>query len=126
MKLAGVGKLYSILYDDKIVIYRTTTADEDDGSTSMTYSSTPVAEVPGRISFSSDDRSSDKDVDRSPVLFYPKIFCSPHADLRAGDFVKVYRHADSDEWEMVYKGTLAMPSRYSTHQEAFIRVDEGA
>lgn len=126
MKLAGLGRLYAILYDDTIVVYRTVQGLNEDGTVSSSYAREFICKVAGRVSFDSDDKAADSEVDRNPVAFNPKLFCAPDVDLKAGDYVEVLREADNGEWEITYKGVIAMPSKYSTHQEAFFRVDEGA
>ena len=127
MKLAGLGKLYSMLYNDKMDIFRTDSVESDDYTTDISYLPEPkYADVPCRISFESDDRGSDSAEDRNPVRFDPKIFCASSVDLRAGDFVTVRRYADNGQVVKTYSGRVSMPSWYTTHQEAFMRIDEGA
>jgi hypothetical protein len=127
MKLAGLGKLFTMLYDDRMDIYRTAKEDNEDSTTDISYESFPVyTDIKCRLSFSSDDRSSDSEVDRNPVRFDPKLFCEADVDLLAGDYVVVRRYADNGSIMMTYEGRIAKPSRYSTHQEAFMRIDEGA
>lgn len=127
MKLAGLGKFLGMLYDDRMDIYRTTKDTNDDATVDISYEPEPLyKDVSCRLSFSSDDTGSDSEVDRTPVKFNPKLFCSSSVDLRAGDYVAVRRYADDGSLLMVYDGTVSMPSKYSTHQEAFIRIDEGA
>ena len=127
MKLAGFGKLLAMLYDDRMDIYRTSGALNDDNTTNISYTPTPLySDIECRLSFSSDDTGSDSEVDRNPVRFNPKLFCGAGVDLRAGDYVVVRRFADNGSIMMTYEGTVARPSRYSTHQEASVHIDEGA
>lgn len=127
MKLAGLGKLISILYDDKMDIYRTTKTNNDDTTTDISYNPEPLyKDLKCRLSFSSDDSGADSEVDRNPVRFGPKLFCAMEVDLQAGDYVVVRRYADNGSIMMTYEGRVAQPSKYSTHQEALMRIDEGA
>ena len=127
MKLGGFGKLFAMLYDDQMDVYRTTRADNEDTTTDISYEPEPLyKDVKCRLSFSSDDTGSDSEVDRNPVRFNPKLFCATEVDLQAGDYVVVRRYADNGSIMMTYEGTVAKPSKYSTHQEAFVRIDEGA
>jgi hypothetical protein len=116
-----------MLYDDRMDIYRTSRVELDDKAIDISYEPEPLyKDVKCRLSFSSDDTGSDTEVDRTPVRFNPKLFCEPSVDIQAGDYVVVYRYSDSGSIMMSYEGQVARPSRYSTHQEAFIRIDEGA
>lgn len=127
MKLAGLGKLFSILYNDRMDIYRTVKEDDDDNTTSISYAPTPLyTDLKCRLSFSSDDTGTDAEVDRNPVKFSPRLFCEQSVDLQAGDYIVVRRYADDGSVIKTYKGQVALPSWYSTHQEAFMRIDEGA
>lgn len=127
MKLAGLGKLLSMLYDDKMDIYRTGSDTNDDLSTDVFYKPEPVyVDVKCCLSFSSDDTGADSEVDREPIRFNPKLFCETSVDLKAGDYVVVRRYSDDGIVVKTYEGRVAQPSWYSTHQEANIRIDEGA
>ena len=127
MKISGLGKLFALMYDDRMDIYRTSRSNNEDCTTSISYDPTPLyADVRCRLSFSSDDTGSDSEVDRNPVRFNPKLFCGADVDLRAGDYVVVRRYADSGSLMVSYEGPVAMPSRYTTHQEALMHIDEGA
>ena len=127
MKLAGLGKLYTALYNDRMDIYRAASESNKDSTTDISYNPKPLySDLKCRISFSSDDTGTDSEVDRNPVRFSPKLFCEPSVDLRAGDFVVVRRYADDGSVAKTYEGQVALPSWYTTHQEAFMRIDEGA
>ena len=127
MKLAGLGKLFAILYNDRMDIYRTSREENDDSTTLIAYEETPLYEdVKCRLSFSSDDSGADSEVDRNPVRFGPKLFFGPEVDVQAGDYVVVRRYADNGSVMSTYEGRTAKPSVYSTHQEALLRIDEGA
>ena len=127
MKLAGLGKLLALLYDDRMDIYRTGSEVNADNTTDISYEEEPLyKDIECRLSFSSDDTGSDSEVDRNPVRFNPKLFCKPGVDLKAGDYVVVRRYADDGSITWTYEGRVAKPSSYSTHQEAFLRIDEGA
>lgn len=127
MKLTGLGKLYTMLYDDRMDVYRTSKEQNEDYSTNISYNPVAIYEkVPCRLSFSSDDTGTDSEVDRNPVKFNPKLFCAPDVDLKAGDYVVVRRYTDNGSVARTYEGTIALSSWYTTHQEAFMRIDEGA
>lgn len=127
MNLAGLGKLFTMLYDDRMDIYRTVKEENDDNTTDISYNPEPLYKgIKCRISFSSDDTGSDSEVDREPVRYDPKLFCEAAVDLKAGDYVVVRRYADDGSVVKTYEGRVASPSWYSTHQEAFMRIDESA
>lgn len=127
MKLAGLGKFMAILYNDRMDIYRTVKSENNDDTIDVSYNPEPLyRDLSCRLSFSSDDTGSDSEVDRNPVRSSPKIFCGAEVDLKAGDFVTVRRYADDGSVVQTYQGQVAQPSWYSTHQEAFMRIDEGA
>lgn len=127
MKLAGLGKLYTVLYNDRMDIYRTVEREDKDATTDISYDPKPLyTDISCRLSFSSDDTSSDSEVDHNPIRFNPKLFCGAEVDLKAGDYVTVRRYLDSGEVVRVYQGQVSQPSWYTTHQESFMRIDEGA
>lgn len=127
MKIAGLGKFFAMLYDDRVDIYRTSESENDDRTINISYEPEPLyTDIKCRLSFSSDDSGADSEVDRNPVRFNPKLFCSTEVDLKAGDHVVVRRYGDNGSIMMSYEGRVAQPSKYSTHQEAFVRIDEGA
>lgn len=127
MKLTGLGTFYTMLYDDRMDIYRTVKDSDDDDTTNISYAPTPIyTDLRCRLSFGSDDVGSDSEVDRNPVKFSPKLFCKADVDLKAGDYIVVRRYADDGSVAQTYQGRVAKPSWYTTHQEAFLRIDEGA
>ena len=127
MKLAGLGKLYTILYNDRMDIFRTVKNSDDDNTTNISYDPEPLyKDIKCRLSFSSYDTASYTEVDRNPVRFNPQLFCESTVDLQAGDYVVVRRYADDGSVVKTYQGQVGMPSWYSTHQEALMRIDEGA
>lgn len=72
MKLSGMGVFLTMLYDDRFNIYRTDKRANEDSSTDIFYQETPkYADVPGRLSFSSDDTGSDTAVDETPISTTP-------------------------------------------------------
>lgn len=127
MKLAGLGKLFAMLYSDRMDIYRTSKDEGSDNTTSITYDPEPLyKDVECRLSFNRSDTAPYSEVDRNPVVFNPKLFCSSDVDLLAGDYVVIRRYADDGSVMMLYEGMSAKPAKYPTHQEASIRINEGA
>lgn len=127
MKIAGMGKFLSMLYDDQFDVYRTEKDLNPDQTTDIFYMQEPkYSNVPGRISFVSDDRGSDTAVDATPIQYDPKLFCAPDVDIKAGDYIVLRRLDDQGNVTHTYKGRAAKPSWYTTHQEVFIRVNEEA
>ena len=127
MKLAGLSKLFTMLYSDQMDIYRTRKDENNDSTTSITYQPEPMyKDVACRLSFNRSDTTPYSEVDRNSVVFNPKIFCSLDVDLLAGDYVVVHRIADDGSVTMLYEGMVAKPAKYPTHQEATIRINEGA
>ena len=127
MHLTGLGGLFAMLYNDKMDVYRTTENTNDDTSNNIAYNPKPLyTDISCRISFSSDDTGTDSEVDRNPVVYNPKLFCRPEIDLRAGDYVIVKRLTDKGVVARTYEGVISEPSWYTTHQEAFMRINRGA
>ena len=127
MKLAGLGKFLTVLYNDRMDIYRAAKQNNEDDTTDISYDPKPLyTDIKCRLSFSSDDTGADAEVDRNPIKFSPKLFCESDVDLTAGDYVVVRRYADDGSVIKTYQGQVALPSWYSTHQEALVRIDEGA
>ena len=95
MKIAGMGKFLSMLYDDQFDVYRTEKDLNPDQTTDIFYMQEPkYSNVPGRISFVSDDRGSDTAVDSTPIQYDPKLFCAPDVDIKAGDYIVLRRLDD--------------------------------
>lgn len=127
MRLSGLGKFLTMLYDDRMDVFRTVKENDEDSTVNISYEPQPLyQDIKCRLSFESDDTGSDSEVDREPIRFNPKLFCACDVDLRAGDYVTVRRYADDGSVAQTYQGMVAKPSWYSTHQEAFLRIDEGA
>lgn len=127
MRLTGLGTLYAMLYNDRMDIYRTAKSKDEDSTTDISYDPNPLyTDIKCRLSFSSDDTATDSEVDRNPVRFSPKLFCEAGVDLQVGDYIVVRRYTDNGVVSRTYQGQVAMPSWYTTHQEAFVRIDEGA
>lgn len=127
MRLGGLGKLFAILYNDRMDIYRTSEEPNEDYTINIAYEPSPVyTDIGCRLSFESDDTGTDSEVDKTPIRYNPKLFCSSGVDLRAGDYVVVRRYMDDGSVARTYKGLVSQPSWYTTHQEAFVRVDEEA
>lgn len=127
MNLSGMSKFLSVLYDDRLDIYRTDKYQNSDESVDVFYQPSPIyVDVKCRISFDSDDTGSDSEVDLHPVRNNPKLFMSPDVDIRAGDYVEVRRYDSNNRVMKTYKGMVSNPSWYSSHQEVFLRIDEGA
>lgn len=127
MKLAGLGKLFALLYDDRADIYRTDKGENQDESVDIFYQPEPLyRDVKCRISMSSDDTGTDSEVDEHPVRFNPKLFFEADVDIKAGDYVVVRRLDDTGAVNQIYEGIVSKPSWYTSHQEVFLRVDEEA
>ena len=127
MRMSGLGRVYTMLYDDRMDVYRTVKVEDDDYTANISYQPEPLyTDIPCRLSFSSSDTATDADIDRTPVRYNPKVFCATAVDLQAGDYVVARRYADNESVMMEYEGVIGRPSKYPTHQEASLRIDEGA
>ena len=127
MNLAGLGNFFAMLYNDRMDIYRTAREDNQDTTVNISYSPEPLyTDIKCRLSFSSDDTGSDTEVDRTPVRLSPKLFCGADVDIKAGECIVVRRYTDKGEVSKTYQGQVALPSWYTSHQEVFVRIDEGA
>ena len=73
MKLSGMGVFLTMLYDDRFDIYRTDKKANEDSSTDIFYQETPkYVDVPGRLSFSSDDTGLDTS-ELGTILYFADI-----------------------------------------------------
>lgn len=128
MKLGGTSSLLSLIYDDRMDVYRHTSELNEDGTTETLLEPKKVLEgVPCRLSFSNmTDYPNDLKVDSNPILMTPTIHCHPDVKLLPGDYAVVTRFFDSGEEAMVYKGLLAQPNWFSNHQEVRINIEENA
>lgn len=127
MKLAGLGKLYAILYDDRMDVTHYDEGANDDETIDVFKPKEPaITDVKCRVSFGHDDLPTDRDVERDLVHFTPKIFCAPDVDLRPGDYIVARRVSDDGTILHTYHGKIGLPSWYSTHQEAYFYIEEEA
>lgn len=108
----------SLLYSDKLSIYRHTTKQNADGTTATILPTTPLYEnIPCRISFSRTiDLTTDKAINKLPIHLIPKVFCDTDVDIKAGDYLIIERKKET------YKGIGGKPNVYETHQEISLTV----
>lgn len=127
MKISGFAPILSTMFTDAMDIRRYQDVENEDGTTDTVMPLEPIyANVPCRVSFSSEDSPQDYEVDRVPIRVAPKIFCGPNIQIKAGDFVTVRRLNDIGEIIATYTGKLGLPSVYITHKEALFSIEESA
>lgn len=127
MKLSAVSKVFALLYTDKMDISRyTNTTNADDTESTKLPANPTYTDVPCRISFASDENSKDSEIDETPVVISPKIFCSLSVDIIAGDFLKVTRYDEAGNVLGVFTGTAGLPTPYLTHKQTNFTMEGSA
>ena len=118
MKLSKFSKLLAPMYNDTMTVYRREPAENDDGTTSVKLSQTPVYEdIPCRISTTkADSPNSDAD-DTNPQYSEIKIFCAPEYNVRKGDKIVAIKKQDDGTTLITYTGTANLPLSFVTHKE---------
>lgn len=120
MNLGSFGKMLNTLYTDKMSIFRHTEVLNDDTTTSVEESETPVyTDIPCRISFTSTDNPETTKEDSNPVYLQIKLFCSADIDVQKGDKIVVQR-IDNGNVIATYKGTANLPLQFVTHKEILL------
>lgn len=121
LSFKNLGKLYELLYRDRMDITSVQETTDEDGATVNGYPNVPQqVDVPCRISFSSKDTPKETGELYNKVETYPIIFCSPSVNVKAGDKIVVRRLDDEGNVYETYEGMLAISGRsnkYETHQE---------
>lgn len=121
ISLGALGKLYEILYADRMDITSIVNDEDEDGATVTGYPTTPQQiDVPCRISLSAMDSPKEKTELYNTVKTKPVIFCRPDVNIKAGDKITVRRLKPDGTVYETYSGMLAIsgrPNKYETHQQ---------
>lgn len=124
MNLSPFSKIIEATFTDVMDVYRYTTIDNDDKTTDTVLPSLPIIEnKPCRVSFIKLENASNASIDRTPILYMPKLFFRVSEDVIVGDYIEVKRIAENGETLSVYKGNIGLPAVFVTHKEALFAVD---
>ena len=125
MRFGNLGLLYTMIYDDRMDVYRHTDIVNEDGTNYTNIEEEPLyTNIPCRISFEYRDLKNDGPSEADKISYMPKVFCLPEVDLKPGDYVIITRYTDNKDHTRVFKGHLGDPAWYSTHQEAIVGIEE--
>lgn len=125
MRLDDFSGIVTTLFTDKMDIARYIDVSNSDGTTETKMSRSPVySNVDCRISFISEESPKYGEVDNTPIKTVPKIFCKTITDIRAGDYITVYRRVDGENILTIFSGQVGLPSVYPTHKEALFLIKE--
>ena len=128
MKLSGFSGILTTMFKDKMSINRYIDKENEDCTVDTVLPDTPIyTEVPCRVSFSSaTEKPNDNDIDDTPIVFMPKVFCAVGVDLKEGDFITVQRFDDGGNVIATYSGKVGLPSVFITHKEALFSIERSA
>ena len=128
MRLGDFAPIFETMFTDKMSIFRYENKDNEDGSTDTVLPHSPLyTNVPCRVSFSRKEESpKDNEVDDTPVIIAPKIFCKVDTDIKAGDVVTITRFNDDGDIIATYSGKVGLPSVLITHKEVAFLIKESA
>lgn len=116
--LQGYADILSLLYTDRITVYRYSEKTNADGSIELVADDTnSLVDIPCRISLSGLDNAKSYKEDVNPEEQGSKIFCDSSVDLRKGDKVTISRYGIGGVVIQIVEGTLGRPFKYPTHQE---------
>lgn len=114
MDISKYSKYLSVLYTDKMTIYRTIETKDIDGSTRQIPSQIIADNVPCRLSFKNKDSALAKDQYANDIELSINVFCNSEIDIKKGDFVKVYRTET-----IIYQGRAGLPNIFPGHHTEF-------
>lgn len=118
MKLSKFSKLLTHMYTDTMTVYRRVPAENNDGTTSVKLSETPVYEdIPCRISTTKMDNAESTADDTNPQYSEIKIFCTPDLVIHKGDKIKAVKKQEDGTILITYTGTANLPLAFVTHKE---------
>ena len=118
MNLSAYAPLVALMYTDKMEIYRRVPTSNEDGTTSTKLPDTPThSGVACRISFASDENSNSSEIDETPIVISPKVFCALSVDVQAGDFLKVTRFDTFGNMLGIFNGVAGLPTPYDFGQQ---------
>lgn len=127
MRIGGLGLMYTLLYDDRMDVYRHEETKNEDGTTDVNIEEIPLyTNVPCRLSFEYRDLKNDGIRGTDAIRYMPKVFCRKEVDIRPGDFIVLTRYSDDGTISRVFRGHLGDSAWYSTHQEAILGIEEYA
>jgi len=99
----------------------------EDATTSITLSPTPLyTEVPCRLSFPRMESPQNEQIDETPIMTTPKLFCDILTDIHEADVIVVSRKTKLGALLATYKGIIGLPNVFTTHKEVLFLVKESA
>ena len=126
IKLSKIGKIYAALYTDKFsASYKTNKLNEDGTVGKNDVAIFRANDVECRISFEKEDESKTKNEEYNPLANQIKIFCSADVDVIKGDRIVAQKLDDSGKIIQTYVGYANRPSKFVTHQEIIVQLEDG-
>lgn len=127
MKLSAFSGIIKLTFTDNLDVYRYTEIDNDDDTTDVVLSETPIhTQVPCRVSYIKMESPLENSIDGVPILTAIKLFFAITEDVIEGDFIVVRKVGTDGTILATFSGTLGLPSVYETHKEALISIKEMA
>lgn len=118
MKLSKFSKLLAPMYTDEMTVYRRASTENEDGTTAVKLSPTPVYEnIPCRISATQADNSESTADDTNPTYSEIKVFCAADYNIHKGDKIVAVKKQDDGTTLITYTGTANLPFAFVTHKE---------
>lgn len=118
MKLSKFSKVLAPMYTDVMTVYRRASQENEDGTTSVKLSETPVYEdIPCRISTTRADNPEPTADDSNPKYSEIKIFCAADYNIHKGDKIKAVKKQEDGTTLITYTGTANLPFAFVTHKE---------
>lgn len=119
MKLGKIGSIFSsLMYTDRLSVYKYTTSENADGTTKTTREEVPViADTPCRISFKSKDSSGSSNEMLNKKRVETIIFCDLGVNVDKGDKLVAKRIGDDGTVLATYEGLAGLPNVYVSHKE---------
>ena len=121
MKLSKFSKFLAPMYTDTMTVTRRASTENEDGTTSVKLSTTPVYEnIPCRISASQADNPESTADDSNPKYSEIKIFCAPDYNIHKGDKIQAVKKQEDGTTLITYTGTANLPLAFVTHKEIIL------
>lgn len=123
--LRPYGKIFeTYMYRDTCTISRHGETEDPFGATKPTGPTPVYEDIACKLSFSEKDNPGDKAEMYMPVLKQVVLFTSLDYDIKPGDFISGYRIDPESGIKQLVEGLCGLPSRFDTHQEIPIQIDE--
>ncbi|MDO4541312.1 MAG: hypothetical protein Q4C00_00590 [Bacillota bacterium] len=117
-----------LLYADTFCLYRYDWIDDEGCRCQQQRTEPELADIPCYLSISKNslanrrrlDQPGGDDGERNTVERIVMLFCAPHYQIRAGDYLEVHHGGE------VFSGVAGEPHRFMWHQELLVYVSGDA